>query len=103
MYGIIGNSWIYQYALPTQDFTAGRTIDSSCLTEITTGAAEDIGRLGTAPDPTDFYTWGLAVSRAARLASAKAFVCVPGLLTLCPGSSRTRWVARTSWRPRTTT
>ncbi|THH05220.1 hypothetical protein EW146_g9962 [Bondarzewia mesenterica] len=68
MYPALGNIWNLQYDLPTIDFNAPRTPDSSCSASILQGLEYEIAQLGDAPVPGDFYYWGGSIAAKARLA-----------------------------------
>ncbi|KAI0044919.1 glycoside hydrolase family 81 protein [Auriscalpium vulgare] len=70
MYPVIGNTWNLLYNLPTIDWNAPRTPDSSCTAQIIQGLVYEVGKLSaTTPSiPGDFYNWGNAIAAKARLA-----------------------------------
>ena len=68
MYPVIGSTWTMSYSLPTIDFNAPRTPDSSCNNLIINGLVSDVGNLGTPPQPNELYYWGGKVAAASRLA-----------------------------------
>ncbi|KAI0064745.1 glycoside hydrolase family 81 protein [Artomyces pyxidatus] len=70
MYPALGNTWNLLYDLPTIDWNAPRTPDSSCRAQLIQGLQYEIAKLNvTQPSvPGDFYTWGNAIAAQARLA-----------------------------------
>ncbi|EJD34613.1 hypothetical protein AURDEDRAFT_188974 [Auricularia subglabra TFB-10046 SS5] len=68
MYPALGATWNMAYSLPTIDFNAPRAPDASCKVSIIAALEYEVGKLGAAPRPGDFYFWGGAIAAASRLA-----------------------------------
>jgi endo-1,3(4)-beta-glucanase len=67
MRGVRGNVWNLKYDLPTINWFAENDVHPSCLVELEKTLEFDVAALKEM-NPGDFYFWGGAVGRAARLA-----------------------------------